>query len=314
MITGVSYMGHHNPRHLRADFIAMRQLELDDAFLCLQENDFRNFPGKVQFGAQIAEGEGIRPLAIFWGALNLFGGGRSSQYLLENPAGFQRDRSGNPISAGCYVNPNNVAYLQSLIDICVDAGYKGYFIDEPVPLNCYCAACKEQFDALIGGDLQYASPADEQRFRHHCVIHYISTIADYCKANFPHIETFCCLMPSEQSMWAEASAITSLDNIGTDIYWGNNNRDVAEMRPLIADMAQQARIHNKRHHEWLHGWGIKAGNEERIALMGNELIRAKPDALYVWAWEAQIGTYESCDNPERAWAKSVEIIRRAKAV
>jgi hypothetical protein len=48
--------------------------------------------------------------------------------------------------------------------------------------------------------------------------------------------------------------------------------------------------------------------------MGEEILRAQPDALYVWAWEAQIGTVESCDDPERAWAASVEILRRAKLV
>jgi hypothetical protein len=252
-------------------------------------------------------------LALFWGALNLFGGGRSSQFLLSNPDCFQRDRADNPLAAGCYVNPKNVAHLQSLIDICADVGYAGYFVDEPTPLNCYCPACQEQYDALIGGDLHKATAAGEQRFRHNCVITYIENIAGYCKQRHPQLETFCCLMPSEQAMWGEASAIAALDNIGTDIYWGNNDRSLSEMRPLLAEMQSHARNHGKRHHEWLHGWGIKAGREARIVDLGDELIGAKPDALYVWAWEAQIGTTESCDDPIRAWAASVEVIRRAQA-
>ena len=77
-------------------------------------------------------------------------------------------------------------------------------------------------------------------------------------------------------------------------------------------MESQARMHNKRHHEWLHGWGIKAGRESRIIDLGDQLIRARPDALYVWAWEGQIGTYESCDDPLRAWAAATEVIRRAQ--
>src|SRR5688572_12009618 len=121
MLTGVSYMGHHNPRHLAADFAAMRALGLDDVFLCLQENDFRHFTGKVHYSPDLARGAGLRPLALFWGALNLFGGGRSSHFLLSNPDCFQRDRAGNPLPAGCYVNPKNVNYLNSLIDICAEA-------------------------------------------------------------------------------------------------------------------------------------------------------------------------------------------------
>lgn len=314
MLTGVSYMGHHNPRYLAADFAAMRALALDDVFLCLQENDFHHFTGKVRFSPELARGHGLRPLALFWGILNLFGGGRSSQFLLENPDCFQRDHFGNPLAAGCYVNPKNIAFVCSLIDHCAEVGYAGYFVDEPTPLNCYCPACCEQFDTLIGGDLRRASPVEEQSFRHQCVISYISTIATHCKQSHPHMETFCCLMPSEQAMWAEASTIAELDNIGTDIYWANNDRDLTQMRPLLAAMEVQARSHGKRHHEWLHGWGIKAGREPRILALGEELIRARPDALYVWAWEGQIGTTESCDDPIRAWAASVEVIRRAQAV
>ena len=314
MITGVSYMGHHNPRHLAADFAAMRQLGLDDVFLCLQENDFRHFTGKVRFAPELAAQAQLRPLALFWGALNLFGGGRSSQFLLENPAGFQCDRTGNPQPAGCYVNSQNVAYLQGLITLCAELGYRGYFVDEPVPLNCYCAACREQYDLLVGGDLHRATPANERRFRHHCVIRYIDTMASYCKQHHPELETFCCLMPSEQAMWAEASAIHALDNIGTDIYWGNNDRDLAEMRPILSDMKSLATMNGKRHHEWLHGWGIKAGREARILGLGEEIVSARPDALYVWAWEGQIGTSESCDDPMRAWAAATEVIRRAQSV
>jgi hypothetical protein len=314
MITGVAYTGHHNPRHLAADLAAMRTLGLDDLFLCLQENDFRYFTGKVRFAPELARANGLRPLAIFWGALNLFGGGRSSHFLLEHPDGFQRDRAGNARSAGCYVNPKNVTYLQSLIDLCAEVGYAGYFVDEPTPLDCYCPACCEQYDAVIGGDLHQATPADQQRFRSHSVLTYIREMASYCKQRHPQLETICCLMPSEQALWAEASAIAELDNIGTDIYWGNNDRDLTEMRPLLADMESQARAHGKRHHEWLHGWGIKAGREPRIVALGDELIRARPDALYVWAWEGQIGTTESCDDPIRAWAAAVEVIRRAQAV
>lgn len=312
MLTGVSYMGHHNPRYLAADFAAMQQLGLDDVFLCLQENDFRHFTGKVRFSPELARGAGLRPLAIFWGALNLFGGGRSSQYLLENPGGFQRDRGGNPLPAGCYVNSSNVAYLQSLIDICAEVGYAGYFVDEPVPLNCYCDSCCQQYDLLNGGDLRHAAPADKATFRHRCILTYIETIANYCKERHPQLETICCLMPSEEALWAEASAIPTLDNIGTDIYWVNNDRDLAEMRPLLAEIDAHARANNKRHHEWLHGWGIKAGREPRIIAVGDELVRARPDALYVWAWEAQIGTRESADDPVRAWAASIEVIRRAQ--
>ncbi len=40
MRTGVSYMGHHNPRHIEADLRLMRDIRLDDVLVAAQENDF----------------------------------------------------------------------------------------------------------------------------------------------------------------------------------------------------------------------------------------------------------------------------------
>jgi hypothetical protein len=68
----------------------------------------------------------------------------------------------------------------------------------------------------------------------------------------------------------------------------------------------------KRHHQWLQCWGIRAGNEPRIAELGQALCAAGPDGLYVWAFEGQVGTSEACDDPQRAWAEARAVLRLAK--
>ena len=314
MRTGVSYMGHHNPKHLTTDLRAMRELQLDEIFVCMQENDFVNFPGKVNFTPQIAQEHGIRPLALFWGALNLFGGGRSSHFLLSNPDCFQVGIDGSQLAAGCYNNHKAVQYIQSLIDVVSKAGYIGYFVDEPTTLrDFYCAACRRKYEATFGGDLATAQLATRETFRQQCVVDYVRIIADYCKANHGHLETFCCLMPHDDAMWAAAAQIDSLDNLGTDIYWTNNDRDLAEMGPIIDKMAAVTHTHGKVHHEWLECWRAQAGRETRIRAQGEMIVRHQPDALYIWAWEGQIGTYESCDNPMLAWAEACTVLRMAKS-
>jgi hypothetical protein len=139
-------------------------------------------------------------------------------------------------------------------------------------------------------------------------------MADYCKANHPQLETFCCLMPHDDSMWEATAQIASLDNLGTDIYWTNNDRNLAEMAPIIQNMAAVTKKYRKVHHEWLECWRVKAGREERVRQQGEIMVRQRPDAFYVWAWEGQLGTYESCDNPELAWSKAVEVLRLAKTL
>ncbi len=313
MRTGVSYVGHHNPKHMATDFRAMRDLQIDDVFICMQEVDFVHFPGKIHFGPQLAKEHGIRPLALFWGALNLFGGGRSSHFLLSHPEGFQVGRDGVPTDEGCYVNPVCVAYLQGLIDVIAAAGFAGYFIDEPTPLrDCYCAACRAKFAAHYEGDLATATEDAREAFRQFCVVDYVRIMADYCKANHPQLETFCCLMPHDDAMWEPVAQIASLDNIGTDIYWTNSDRDVQEMRPIVARMAAVAQRYGKVHHEWLECWRAKRGREERVFTQGEVLVKQQPDALYIWAWEGQIGTKESCEDPLAAWAKACDVLRLAK--
>lgn len=291
MKTGVSYMGHHNPKHLATDFQAMSELQLDDVFICMQENDFIYFPGKIKFGPTLAKEAGIRPLAIFWGALNLFGGGRSSHFLLSHPDCFQVGIDGSHRPAGCYTNPVAVARIQEMIDIVAEAGYEGYFVDEPTPLrDCYCLSCRAKFMDEKGGDLSKASDERREAFRQQCVIDYVRTMADYCKTNYPHLETSCCLMPHDEAMWASTAQISSLDNIGTDIYWTNNDRDLEEMGQIVERMDTVAKQNGKIHHEWLECWRAHSGREQRIFDQGEVLVRKQPDALYVWAWEGQIGT------------------------
>ena len=313
MRTGVAYMGHHNPKHLKTDLIEMKELALDDLFVCLQENDFLHFPGKVAFTPQIAKEVGIRPIAVFWGAFNLFGGGRSSQFLLENPDCFQVASDGGHRSAGCYVNPKVTDRVQEMIDIIAQRGYEAYFVDEPTPLrDCFCLSCRNQFEAWYGSPLHLAEPAQQEVFRQRCVVDYIRKIADYCKANHPSLETICCLMPVDMAMWEAAAEIESLDNIGTDVYWVNRDNDLEEMKPLLDDMAAIAWRHNKVHHEWLECWNTRNGHEPRVLQTGEILVREQPDALYVWAWEGQVGTKETCDNPQLAWAQALKVLAMAK--
>jgi hypothetical protein len=314
MRTGVAYMGHHNPKHLASDMREMRELGLDDVFVCTQENDFRHFTGKVNFAPKIAAENGLRSIAIFWGALNLFGGGRSSQFLLENPGGFQVARDGSHLPGGCYVNPLCVARIREMIDTVAEAGFRGYFVDEPTPLrDCYCPSCRDRYQEWHSGDLAAAGESEREAFRQRCVLEYVRTISDYCKAEHPEIETSCCLMPCDRQMWQAGSEIDSLDNLGTDIYWVNNDRDVEEMVSLIEDVADCCRRGGKIHHEWLQCYKVEAGREGRITEQGEVLLREKPDALYVWAWLGQVGTTETCADPALAWRHASTILEKAKS-
>lgn len=313
MRTGVSYMGHHHPKHLAADLREMRDLKLDDVFLAAQENDFVHFPGTLKSMPRIAKDLGLRPIAVFWGVLNLFGGGRSSQFLLEHQEGFQVDLQGTRRAAGCYVNPSCVGRIQEMIDTVAGFGFEGYFVDEPSPLDCFCPSCRARFRDWYGKDLASAPVPEQEAFRGRCVVDYVRTISDYCKAHHPSLETSTCIMSCHRELWKAAGAIPSLDNLGTDIYWANSDRNVEEMVPLVRELDGICRATGKIHHEWLQCWDVRKGKEPRILEQGRILLGpAIPDALYVWAWQGQIGTIETCDDPDTAWRYACEVLAMAK--
>jgi hypothetical protein len=313
MKTGVSYMGHHNPKHMETDLREMKDLAINDVLLAAQENDFAYFPGKLRYASEIANDLGLRPVAIFWGVLNLFGGGRSSQFLLEHPEGLQVGIDGSHRSAGCYVNPVCIKQIQYMVDIIAEHGFRGYFLDEPTPLHdCYCPSCCRRYQDWFGGNLVSATEEKRNLFRQRCAVEYVSTISNYCKTHHPALETMTCLMPRDRSIWEKTAGIESLDNLGTDIYWVNNDNNVEDMVPLLHQMKEICTASKKLHHEWLQCWGVRKGREHRILEQGKVLVREQPDTLYVWAWKGQIGTSESCDDPEKAWHYACDIIQRAK--
>jgi len=312
MRTGVSYMGHHNPKHLRTDLADIAALGCNDVLLAAQENDFVYMTGKLDFLPKIARDHGLRPIAIFWGVLNCFGGGRSSQFLLEQPGCQQRKKDGSHHPPGCYNNAKCVARVKQMIDRIAHAGFEGYFIDEPYPLDCYCDACRDLFSQWYRGDLMTADDAVVKAFRNRCIFGYIETLGGYIKQHHPQIETMCCLMPTERAIWAQTAQVPGLDNLGTDIYWVNQDNDVEEMTPMVRDLADVCRQHGKIHHEWLQAWNVRAGKESRIVEQGEILIREQPDALYVWAYESQIGTTETSDDPAAAWSAACEVLRLAR--
>jgi len=315
MRTGVSYMGQQDRSHLAQDLREMRALRLDDVFLALQENDFRYFPGKISLPPSIASESGIRTVAIFWGALNLFGGGRSSQFLLENPDGFQKARNGSHLPAGCYMNLLCQRRIREMIDIIAVRGYSGYFVDEPTPLHdCFCPSCQSKYEEWYGDNLNRASPERLVEFRERCVVYYVYEISKYCKQTHPALETICCLMPHDDSLWEKASKIPFLDNLGSDHYWVNNDEDVEHMVPLLGTLDGICKKNRKTHHEWLQCWDAHQGREKRILEQGDILIREKPDALYVWAWKGQAGTAETCADPVLSWEYAKMILKKAKEI
>jgi len=313
MRTGVSYMGHYNPRYIETDLREIKDTGCDDVLLAGQENDFKTFTGKIEFTPKIAKDLGLRPIAIFWGVLNAFGGGRDSYFLIEHPEAHQIRKDGSVRKWACYVNPLCPGKIREMIDRIAELGYEGYFIDEPMRQDCFCQSCRALFSEWSGGgELHETDEETNPAFRRYCVLRYVREITKYVKDNYPHMETQCCIMPKDRDLWSDAAAMSTLDNLGTDYYWINDDSKDPEMLvPRIRKLAEICKAHGKKHHQWLQCWKIEAGKEQRVVEHGKVFIAQRPDCVYVWAFRGQLGTCESCENPQLAWSRAQEVLHMA---
>jgi hypothetical protein len=211
------------------------------------------------------------------------------------------------------MNPLCRSRIEQMVETIVSHGFEGYFVDEPTPLReCYCAACQTAYEEWYGAPLLSATDAQCEIFRQRCVTDYIQRISSFCKRIEPRLETMCCLMPHDEALWRQASTIAALDNLGTDLYWANNDRDVSEMVPQVRALDALCKQNHKIHHEWLQCWNVRHGREYRIIDQGRILAQELPDALYVWAWKGQVGTAETCDHPDVAWTAALRVLELAK--
>ena len=142
------------------------------------------------------------------------------------------------------------------------------------------------------------------------MLDYVQAVAGHVKAQHPALETFCCVPPEDRELWPALAGVADLDNLGTDLYWANDTHDPEEMRPLVRELAGLCLAQGKRHHQWLQCWGVRRGNEGRVGQLGEVLAGERPDALYVWAFEGQVGTSETCADPARAWQQACAVLRR----
>lgn len=251
-----------------------------------------------------------------------WGGGRSSQVMLENPGMWRCDRNGKPFG-GCYPHPqvcyNNTdvsgEYLK-YVQQCRTHGIEEIMIDEPSFQTCFCQHCCAYFEQEFGGDLRNMSPEDDKykAFQKKTVLKFLSTIMTGIKAIDSSLATNVCVMPCDRQLFAETARIENLDVLGVDPYWLRpvNNLTFEDAVNVSKEAKKQAKLNNKRFELYLGCFGIRGGCglEEKIYQQGKELVReVGPDILTTWSYKGGLGLAgeEECDNPELAWASVVRL-------
>ncbi len=236
MDLGVSYVAAHLPQHMEADMRHLAEIGCTEVLFALQENHIYTMTGALRFGAAIARAQGIRPLVVFWGFANTFGGGRMSRLLLNDPEMWRRGKDGTPTPMACLNNPKLVDRFAEFATLCHEHGYEGIFVDEPTPQECFCSHCQSRFQEGFGEGLHAAEgTADYEAFQIQTVSNYTDAVCKRVKAIDAGLETVTCIMPHDRAAWDRVVAIPELDVFGTDPYWL-----VSQGRMTLADAVASA--------------------------------------------------------------------------
>lgn len=312
MNLGVSYIAPHLPNHIETDMAHLADIGCNEVLFALQENHFKIMTGAVQHGASLALKYKLKPLVVVWGFANTFGGGRMSNFLLEDRTLWRIDQGGQPEPRVCLNNPKIVDIFEQLTRTCHDHGFQGMFVDEPTPQNCFCDHCQERFAVKYAGKLDKAvGTAEYTAFQLDTVVHYSREISDRVKVVSPDLQTITCVMPVDQTCWEAVAQIDSLDVFSTDPYWRvKNSKMTLEQAVEYATAAREicSRWH-KQSQIWLNAWKIPAGVEDEIYTGGKALAAVGFDSMYTWSFRGGLGTNEESEYPERVWAAVSKLYR-----
>ena len=317
MDLGVSYISTHLPGHIDLDMKHLAEIGCTEVLFALQENHFRTLTGGVRFGAELARKHGLRPYVVVWGFANTFGGGRMSNFMLENQNLWRIHQNTKLIPKACLNNPEVVEKFELLTRTCNEHGYLGMFVDDPTPQDCFCKHCQQRFEERFNLKLiDSIGSAEYQQFRIETVSFYTREISRSVKTVNPELRTITCVMPHDRKCWEAVAKIDDLDVFGTDSYWllsrGKMSleqavSDAKAIRELCQKVKKQSQI-------WLNCWKIPAGLEEQIYIGGKQLAAVGCDSLYTWSFRGGLGTNEECENPEKAWTALEKLYRELSGV
>lgn len=314
MTFGTAYMGNYYKEAIRRELEDIRRAGFDEVVLACQENDFHHFVGKVLWTPAIAHDLGLKVLVNLWGYACAFGGGRISRVVADFPETMVVDERGKPSplhwdgqthQPGCPNHPKIVERAREHAAVAIAAGADGFFWDEPTKFNCFCVACRSLFRETYGGDLAAAPAERVTAFRNHSIARWVEGMSRWVKTQNPSLATSTCVMTTDREGWDEVAGSPSLDSIGTDTYWEFSGEPLAWMEEPCRALVAKARSARKSPHLWLQCWKLHRGREPEIEQAARMLATYGADTLYVWAYRGQLGTTETCEEPELAWASAL---------
>ena len=311
--TGVAYHGNRMPSHARVDMKEISDAGMDVVVHMLSHNDWARHRAVMKDIFAMTEDAGLEVWVDNWG----LGGppGDKSHFLALHPEAHQIFSNGEMApTRACLNAPSFRAFVKEWIDAVAYIGGKTIFWDEPhLPMgkdgvySCTCPVCRAKFEAKYGRPMPEIMDADAEEFRTATIVDYFEDICGYAASK--GIKNTVCVMLSDNiginlATIGRLGAIPTLDNIGSDPYWGYSGVNPYEFvyngtrRNL--EVAEQF---GKDHNIWIQAYNTPRGMEEEIVQATEAAYDAGARTIIAWGYYGSISNDYSAKNPYLVRAK-----------
>ena len=340
--TGCAYHGNRMLSHAIVDMKEIARADMDIVVHMFSHMDWDRHSKAIKEIFDISKDNGLEVWVDNWG----LGGmpGDKSHFLSYHPEAHMQYGDGvmHPYQV-CLNAPSYRQFVKDWLDKVAELGGKTAIWDEPqIPLPhvegtttneryscCSCPECKKLFREKYGKEMPLHIDAEVGEFRTDTIMDFFTFITDHAASlGMKNV-----VNPIPQIMEGFTDndgrnkyqkftierllSVPHIDNVGTDPYWYDMTKDHCAYdfvygisKKLIAatDKAE------KDHSIWIQGYNIPSGREEELFLGTAAAYDAGARTILSWSFHAGESNTYRCENPERAWAYTVDAFRSVKSM
>ncbi len=320
--TGAAYHGCRMLHHVEHDMRDMADHNMNLVVHMLSHTDWDRHNRVMKDIVGISEEAGLEVWIDNWG----LGGppGDKSHFLSYYPEAHQIYSTGEPDPVRvCLRQPSFRTFMKAWIDTVADSGAKTIFWDEPhlpakgAVYSCTCPLCQKAFEERYGRPMPVLLDDDAAEFRLDTIEEYFRDLCDYAASK--GLKNAVCVMLGEGiginlSTLGKIGGIESLDNIGSDPYWGyredvNPYEFVYRGTRKTLETAEQF---GKDHNVWIQAFGVPRGREEEIVQATEAAYDAGARTIIAWGYFGSISNDYAAQDPYLTRVKMNEAFARIR--
>ncbi len=323
---GAAYHGNRMLHHAQQDMRDMIRNDMDLVVHMFSHTDWDRHKVRMKDMIAMSEDVGLEVWVDNWG----LGGppGDKSHFLAYCPDSHVIYSNGemDPVRA-CLNSPDFRKFTKDWINTVKEIGGKTIFWDEPhLPLmekdnktfySCSCPRCKKLFEEKYNRPMPEIADADAEEFRIETIVDYFREITQY-SADLGMENIICVMLGTQYGINLETidrlCSLPAVSNIGSDPYWLGQKE--LEAYPFVyantkLNLDVSERFH-KDHNIWIQAYDNPRGAEEDIVIATEAAYDAGARTIIAWGYYGSESNDYAARNPELAWARTCEAMRRIK--